>query len=205
MEQSLDRKVFLIFVLLAVMASTALFLFGRGSDSESVVGNSIKRRIDMFALATSVTAEPGWSVLESQTVGKMQLTLADDRVITIAEGTYVDDYESVTACTNFEKKSACVLVADMLGDAVVWFALLQADSTNGTKQLRLPGLVDMQSNGNEGVLGNGWVIGLGVGVKRICPGSETTSLRDFITRFAGSLAVSIVDLEQDVVVQVSCV
>ena len=205
MEQSLNRRVFLIFVLLAVMAASVLFLFMRGSGSESVVGNTSKRRIDLFALATTVTTDAGWSVLEGQTVGKMQLTLADDRVITIAESTFVDDYKSVTACSDFEKKSACVLVADMLGDAVVWFALVQADTINGTQQLKLPGLVDMQSNGNEGVLGNGWVVALGVGVERICPNTETTSLRDFITRFAGSSAVSIVDLEQDVVVQVSCV
>ncbi|MSO58740.1 MAG: hypothetical protein EXQ63_00250 [Ilumatobacteraceae bacterium] len=205
MEQSLNRRVAIIFILLAVVAVSVLFLFTHGSGSASVTSNATKRRIDLFASATTVTADAGWSVFEGRTIGKMQLTLADDRVITISDGTYVDDYNSVTACTNFQEQAACVLVADMLGDAVVWFALVQADSKNGTKQLRLPGLVDMQSNGDEGVLGNGWIVALGVGVKRVCPNSETTSLRDFITRFGGPAAVSIVDLEQDIVVQVVCI
>ena len=205
MEQSLNRRVVVIFSLLAVVAASVLFLFMRGSGSDSVVGNTTKRRIDLFASVTKATTDPGWSVLESRTVGAIQLTLADDQTMTIPDGTYVDDYDSVTACTDFSQPSACVLVADMLGDAVVWFALVQADSKNGTKQLRLPGLVDMQSNGDEGILGNGWVLPLGVGVKRVCSNSDTTSLRDFITRFPGTSAVAIIDLEQDVVVQVSCV
>ncbi len=205
MEQSLNRRVVVIFSLLAVVAASVLFLFMRGSGSDSVVGNTTKRRIDLFASVTKATTDPGWSVLESRTVGAIQLTLADDQTMIIPDGTYVDDYDSVTACTDFSQPSACVLVADMLGDAVVWFALVQADSKNGTKQLHLPGLVDMQSNGDEGILGNGWVVPLGVGVKRVCSNSDTTSLRDFITRFPGSSAVAIIDLEQDVVVQVSCV
>jgi hypothetical protein len=204
MEQSLNRRVVVIFSLLAVVAASVLFFFMRGSGSDSVVGNITKRRIDLFASVTKVTTDPGWSVLESRTVGAIQLTLADDQTMIIPDGTYVDDYDSVTACTDFSQPSACVLVADMLGDAVVWFALVQADSKNGTKQLRLPGLVDMQSNGDEGILGNGWVLPLGVGVKRVCSNSDTTSLRDFITRFPGSSAVAIIDLEQDVVVEVSC-
>ena len=205
MEQSLNRRVVVIFSLLAVVAASVLFFFMRGSGSNSVVGNTTNRRIDLFASVTKATTDPGWSVLESRTVGAIQLTLADDQTMIIPDGTYVDDYDSVTACTDFSQPSACVLVADMLGDAVVWFALVQADSKNGTKQLRLPGLVDMQSNGDEGILGNGWVLPLGVGVKRVCSNSDTTSLRDFITRFPGSSAVAIIDLEQDVVVEVSCV
>jgi len=205
MEQSLNRRVVVVFSLLAVVAASVLFLFMRGSGSDSVVGNTTKRRIDLFASVTKATTDPGWSVLESRTVGAIQLTLADDQTMIIPDGTYVDDYDSVTACTDFSQPSACVLVADMLGDAVVWFALVQADSKNGTEQLRLPGLVDMQSNGDEGILGNGWVLPLGVGVKRVCSNSDTTSLRDFITRFPGTSAVAIIDLEQDVVVQVSCV
>ena len=205
MEQSLNRRVVVIFSLLAVVAASVLFLFMRGSGSDSVVGNTTKRRIDLFASVIKATTDSGWSVLESRTVGAIQLTLANDQTMIIPDGTYVDDYDSVTACTDFSQPSACVLVADMLGDAVVWFALVQADSKNGTKQLRLPGLVDMQSNGDEGILGNGWVLPLGVGVKRVCSNSDTTSLRDFITRFPGSSAVAIIDLEQDVVVEVSCV
>ncbi|MSO31264.1 MAG: hypothetical protein EXQ64_00450 [Ilumatobacteraceae bacterium] len=205
MEQSLNRRVVAIFILLAAVASSVLFLSMRESGSDSVVGHTTKRHIDLFTSVTRATTNPGWSVLESRTVGAMQLTLADDQIMVISDGTYVDDYDSVTACTDFSQPSACVLVADMLGDAVVWFALVQADSKNGTKQLRLPGLVDMQSNGDEGILDNGWVVPLGVGVKRECPNADTTSLRDFITRFPGSSAVTIIDLQQDLVVQVSCV
>ena len=52
MEQSLNRRVVVIFSLLAAVAASVLFLFMRGSGSDSVVGNTTKRRIDLFASVT---------------------------------------------------------------------------------------------------------------------------------------------------------
>jgi hypothetical protein len=92
----------------------------------------------------------------------------------------------------------------MLGDAVVWFALVPSDALAGREFLTMPGLVDMQANGDEGILRNGWVINLATPVKRECGDTLTSSLRDFITRFPDQLSKTIVNLTTDNVVSVKC-
>jgi N-acetylglucosamine-6-phosphate deacetylase len=134
----------------------------------------------------------------------MRLSLDDLRVLTVQEGTLAAEYGSTSACTDFVKPNACVLLADMLGDAVVWFALVPSDVLAGREFLTLPGLVDMQANGDEGVLRNGWVVKLATPVKRECGEATTSSLRDFITRFPDQLSKSIVNLTTDNVVSVKC-
>jgi hypothetical protein len=116
----------------------------------------------------------------------------------------VDDYDAVTACSDFATPNACVFLADMLGDAVVWFALVQADTVSGREFLRLPGLVDMQSNGDEGILRNGWILKLATPVKRQCENTDTSSLRDFINRFPDTSSESVLNLITDNVVSVKC-
>jgi hypothetical protein len=137
--------------------------------------------------------------------GDIQVSLDDLRTVTIFEGTLVDDYAVVPACTDLSTPNACVLLADMLGDAVVWFALVPADATSPREFLTLPGLIDMRSNGDEGVLRNGWVLNLTTGVRRECGDIDTTSLRDFITRFPDSASTTLVNLITDNVVAVTCV
>jgi hypothetical protein len=92
-----------------------------------------------------------------------------------------------------------------LGDAVVWFALVKSDAVSGREFLRLPGLVDMQSNGDEGILRNGWILRLATPVKRQCENQDTSSLRDFINRFPDTASESVLNLITDNVVSVKCV
>jgi hypothetical protein len=68
----------------------------------------------------------------------------------------------------------------------------------------LPGLVDMQANGDEGILRNGWIVRLATPVVRECDKQDTANLRDFITRFPDTASNSIVDLITDNVVRVRC-
>ena len=86
----------------------------------------------------------------------------------------------------------------------MWFALVPADVMAGREFLTLPGLVDMQANGDEGILRNGWVVKLATPVKRECSDVTTSSLRDFITRFSDQLSKTIVNLTTDNVVSVKC-
>ena len=116
-----------------------------------------------------------------------------------------DDYDTVPRCSNFTTPNACVLLADMLGEAVVWFAIVPADAANGTQFLTLPGLIDMQANGDEGILRNGWVVKLATPVKRLCEDVDTSHLRDFITQFPDDRSTSLVNLTTDNVVSVACV
>ena len=191
-------------VLLAVLVAAIVLFAIRDSYSEISVTQTL-RKIDLVASVNSINVDSGWSQENGVTRGgAMRLSLDDLRVLTVQEGTLAAEYGSTSGCTDFVKPNACVLLADMLGDAVVWFALVPSDVLAGREFLTLPGLVDMQANGDEGVLRNGWVVKLATPVKRECGEATTSSLRDFITRFPDQLSKSIVNLTTDNVVSVKC-
>ncbi|MGA0118299.1 MAG: hypothetical protein ACO3JF_07900 [Ilumatobacteraceae bacterium] len=191
-------------------ATLAALFLGNGiyaslSSSETFSANDVLRKIDLVASVNSINTDIGWSQSGGLTSsGAIRLSLDDLRVLTIAEGTLVDDYDTVPACTDFVTPNACVLLADMLGESVVWYALVPADKANGLQYLTLPGLIDMQANGDEGILRNGWVVKLATPVKRDCGDKDTRSLRDFITQFPDELSTSLVNLTTDNVVSVVC-
>ena len=189
---------------LAVLVAAIFVLATRGSSSKISVTQTL-HKIDLVASVNSINVDSAWSQEGGITRGgAMRLSLDDLRVLTVQEGTLAAQYGPVTACTDFVKPNACVLLADMLGDAVVWFALVPSDALAGREFLTLPGLVDMQANGDEGILRNGWVVKLATPVKRECGDTATSSLRDFITRFPDQLSKTIVNLTTDNVVSVKC-
>ena len=198
----MSRRIFA--VLLAVLVA-AIFLFATRDSSSEISVTQTLHKVDLVASVNSINVDSGWSEENGVTRGgAMRLSLDDLRVLTVQEGTLTAEYGSTSSCTDFVKTNACVLLADMLGDAVVWFALVPADAIAGREFLTLPGLVDMQANGDEGILRNGWVINLATPVKRECGDTSTSSLRDFITRFPDQLSKTIVNLTTDNVVSVRC-
>jgi hypothetical protein len=198
----LSRRI--LAVLLAVFVAAILLVATRNSSSEISVNQTL-RKIDLVASVNSINVDSAWSQDGGVTRGgAMRLSLDDLRVLTVQDGTLSAEYGSMSACTDFVKPNACVLLADMLGDAVVWFALVPSDALAGREFLTMPGLVDMQANGAEGILRNGWVINLATPVKRECGDTSTSSLRDFITRFPDQLSKTIVNLTTDNVVSVKC-
>jgi hypothetical protein len=198
----LSRRI--LAVLLAVFVAAILLVATRNSSSEISVNQTL-RKIDLVASVNSINVDSEWSQDGGVTRGgAMRLSLDDLRVLTVQDGTLSAEYGSMSACTDFVKPNACVLLADMLGDAVVWFALVPSDALAGREFLTMPGLVDMQANGDEGILRNGWVINLATPVKRECGDTSTSSLRDFITRFPDQLSKTIVNLTTDNVVSVKC-
>jgi hypothetical protein len=198
----LSRRI--LAVLLAVFVAAILLVATRNSSSEISVNQTL-RKIDLVASVNSINVDSAWSQDGGVTRGgAMRLSLDDLRVLTVQDGTLSAEYGSMSACTDFVKPNACVLLADMLGDAVVWFALVPSDALAGREFLTMPGLVDMQANGDEGILRNGWVINLATPVKRECGDTSTSSLRDFITRFPDQLSKTIVNLTTDNVVSVKC-
>ena len=194
---------------LAAAAVAAVVVLGNAvyaslNDNVISVATDVRHKIDLVASVNTVTVDPNWKQDGVTSGAVAQLSLDDTRVLTIPEGTLVDDYDAMARCEDFTTPNACVLLADMLGDAVIWFALVPADKVSGMQTLTLPGLVDMQSNGNEGILRNGWVVKLATPVKRVCEKTDTTSLRDFITQFPHDASSSIVNLTTDNVVSVTC-
>lgn len=185
----------------ALVAAAALASVTRGS---SAAQGPVQHRINLVANVTNVNYDTGWSMSGSKTTGSARFVLDDLRVLIVAPGTNVADHDIAPACTDLATPSACVLLADMLGEAIVWFALVPADPKSPLETLTLPGIVDMQANGDEGIFSNGWVMTLATPTTRVCRDNDTVSLRDFITRFPGDAARSIVDLTTDRIVRVEC-
>lgn len=186
----------------AVAAAGSLWLllagFAGGGGGQSL------RRIDLAASVVRVSRDATWAITSGRTVGAASIEIDDGRTLTIPEGTYADAAPLVPACTTFDVPNSCVLLADMLGESVVWFALVQADPGNDTEFLTLPGVVDMRENGDEGVYSNGWVMALASPTKRNCQSQGTTNLRQFIELFGADRATSTLSLRLDTVVSVAC-
>ncbi|CAB4607917.1 unannotated protein [freshwater metagenome] len=190
---------------LAVLLVAVAFVSQRNSTS-SISVSGVRHKIDLVASVNAVSTDTGWSQEGTVTSGgSIRLSLDDLRTFTVQSGTLVANYSGVNACTDFVTPNACVFLADMLGDAVVWFALVAADKASGQEFLTLPGLVDMQANGDEGILRNGWIVKLATPVKRMCTDKDTSSLRDFITRFPDTASTASLNLITDNIVSVNCV
>lgn len=199
----MTRRLPAVIVVVAV-GLAALLLFARGRGTVAAPGGPEAHRVDLVAVVESVSADTGWSMDGGRTVKVARFSLDDTRILTLSEGTLVAAHGDVPVCTDLATPRACVLLADMLGQAVVRFALVPANTATPSATLELPGMVDMQANGDEGVLANGWVLRLATPTKRQCADTPTSNLRDFITRFPGAAARSTVDLVNDEIMRVEC-
>jgi len=172
-------------------------LMNSGSSSQSA--SKVVHFVNYTASVNIVQAESGWSVVQATSRSTARLALDDARTVFIAEGT-----PGEITCTDFSTPNACVLIAELLGDAVVWFALTPATSETLLTRLALPPVVDMLNGGSLGVLQNDWIVKLGNGVKRTCDSeSDTANLREFITKFSQS-SYTVLDLIKDEVTEVVC-
>lgn len=199
----MTRRLPAVIVAVAV-GLAALLLFARGRGTVAAPGGPEAHRVDLVAVVESVSVDTGWSMDGGRTVKVARFSLDDTRILTLSEGTLVAAHGDVPVCTDLATPRACVLLADMLGQAVVRFALVPANTATPSATLELPGMVDMQANGDEGVLANGWVLRLATPTKRQCADTPTSNLRDFITRFPGAAARSTVDLVNDEIMRVEC-
>jgi hypothetical protein len=202
MRHFLSARLWTAFAILGAAAVVVLGLFAITSGGSSTpTALPATHNVELVAVATSLAAQEGWQIANNKTVGNATLTLDDGRVVEILEGTLGE-----ITCINLTAPSACVLLADMLGGGVVWFALVPVDenAASSQKMLTLPPLVDMLNGGSLGVLQNDWIVKLGDGVKRTCDSeSDTANLREFITKFAQN-SVAILDLIKDEVTEVVC-
>jgi hypothetical protein len=170
-------------------------LMNSGSSSQSA--SKVVHFVNYTASVNIVQAESGWSVVQATSRSTARLALDDARTVFIAEGT-----PGEITCTDFSTPNACVLIAELLGDAVVWFALTPATSETLLTRLALPPIVDMLNGGDFAVLSNGWVIPLATPTKRSCS-TPTVSLREFINKFTSNMNVSL-NLSTDQIDVVTC-
>ena len=166
-----------------------------GSSSDSGVGADA-RRVDLMALTSAIRSDAPWSVVDGQVVGNATVVLDNGRTLVLAEGTVGD-----SSCAYPDVADACVLVADTLGDGIVWFSLVPAPPS-GARELELPAMTELLDGVTYARLANDWEVPLLDKVERRCD-IETPNLASFVQRFAGR-HVTIVDLDEQQVSAVRC-
>ncbi len=206
MRQLLNSRLWLAFGLLTVSGFFLYIIscndcFGRGSDG-AVIQDSVEKNIELVAVISTFSTADGLSIENGRTVTDASAGLDDGRNIFIASGT-----PGELDCTDVMKRSSCVMLANMFGDSVMWFAIVNANGPTPMRFLELPSLVDMLDNGDRGVLANGWIVRLASPTIKTCrddSGASRISLREFINIYSPNQSVSKMNLLTDEVNEVVC-
>ncbi len=154
----------------------------------------VDRRIDFIAIAERVEQSPDFEVAEDgTTVGLLDAQFADGRVMRVAPGTPAD-----LDCPSIRLVNRCVVLADLVGDAVLWFGLVPRGPNN---TVVLGPIEDLEDG--YAIFENGWEIRYPPVIERDCGNEDIPTFSDFIRRF-GPNSTSIVDLETREVTTVVC-
>lgn len=189
------RFVATVLALLALVAGLWL-VFGRESDT-IVSGPAApvleEHRIDLIHPAVVVQSSGGFAMVGGRTTAEIRIALDADRTMVITPNT-----PGIIDCPQIDVLGGCVVAADLLGDAVVWFALISGEPRN---TVTLPPIQALRE-GNRVLLTNGWDVARAPVVERKCA-DDTSSLGDFVTTF-GRRSTSTFNFEQQQIVRVTC-
>jgi hypothetical protein len=126
------------------------------------------------------------------TEGFIDFVLPRRNVMRVAPGT-----PGIINC-DLQSSNRCVVFADLLGDAVIWFATLPKAER---ETVELPPILDLQDG--FALFENGWQIRYAPVIDRFCEGEDIVSFSDFLRRFSPG-STSVVDLETQSVIEVRC-
>jgi hypothetical protein len=154
----------------------------------------VARQMDLTEPIFAMTTSDDFEVArDGTTVGFIDVIMSGNRVMRVAPGT-----PGEITCEELEEINRCAVFADLLGDAVVWFAILpQAPRAT----VELPPIVDLEDG--YALFENGWQILYADIIERDCGNIDIPTFSDFLRRF-GPDSVTVVDLEQEQVVRVRC-
>jgi hypothetical protein len=152
-----------------------------------------EHKIDLIQRAIVVQGAGGFGLVDDRTVAEIRIALDTERTMVITPNT-----PGVIDCPAIAELGGCVVVADLLGDAVVWFALISSEPRD---TITLPAIVEIRDN-NRVRLANGWDVARVPTVERKCP-DDTTSLGDFVRTF-GENARATFSLVEQRIVRVTC-
>ena len=195
---------------LAALAGLTLILvlFVRSDDDEATLAapagdpaltaGDVKSEqpIDLLVLVFAAQSEPGFDIVDGRTTARMVIYIDGFRYMTIPENTPGEN-----RCAELDQLARCVIAADTLGDAVLWFSILPNEPRS---LITLPAVVDTRDGGNV-LLANGWVIRRAPIIERNTEDCETDTvgLGDFIERFADR-STSTYNMDEQRVTTVTC-
>lgn len=152
--------------------------------------------IDLIVLVFAAQASPGFDIVDGRTTARIIIYIDGFRYMNIPAGTPGEN-----RCGELDLLARCVIAADVLGDAVLWFSILPNEPRN---LITLPAVLDLRDGGNV-LLANGWVIRRAPVISRDTEdcGTDTVSLSDFIERF-GDRSTSLYNMDEQRVTTVIC-
>ena len=153
-----------LFFLLTTIFATREVIEG-GDDGEAQVE---LHRIDFVEEIQSVSNPEFTLTTDGTAANATDLVIDRSRTLRI-----VEDTPGIDHCPGFPDPGACAVVADLLGEAVVWFALVP----NGTNRTVDMPAIDTLDDG-VATLVNGWQLPFAPVLDRRCP-EEFTSYREF--------------------------
>ena len=173
------------------------YVLVRKDSSVAVIGQPLdhkvtEHRVDLVSPVFSIQADPGFAMVDGLTAGEMRLALDATRTMVVKPGTPAD-----ITCSKLAEINQCVVAADLLGDAVVWFSLIPNPQR---ANLVLPGITEVRKE-NWVLLSNGWEVARSDVVERNC---DAAGLEDFVRQFGGDLSTSTFSFEQQEIVKVTC-
>lgn len=189
------RTIFSIRFLAAIGAVIGLFFLvsavvaGRQTIADREPESPRQRTIDLVAPIVGAELD-GFGIVDGVATGRAVFDLGDDRLVGVAPGTY----GRIECLPTTEE---CVVVAELLGDAVIWFALVDAGPA-GTVVMPAIDVLDR----DEAVLVNGWRVPYATVLDRRCD-REFASYREFRDEI-GTAFTSIYSLEDGELFAVVC-
>lgn len=179
-----------------VVLTAVVWSCARLDDPSTETVRRESRRIDLVSLTSVIRSDSAWSVVDGRVRGNATAVLADGRIVQLTDGTLGE-----SSCLFPDVLDACVLLADTLGDGVVWFSLVPAPPS-GSNELELPAIESLLDGVTWARLSNGIEVPLLDRVRRECE-TETPNLAAFVQRFAGD-HTTVVDLTLGEVSKVRC-
>ena len=182
----------------AALAALALLVNSLLVDDDEIVaeveGTVPVRRIDLIAPVVSFERSDDFAVgPDGTTIGTLDMVLDEQRTVHVVPGT-----PGEVQCDALDDANGCAVFADLLGEAVVWYAVLP-QSAGST--VELPPIVELVDG--RAVFTNGWRIPYPPVIERECGDVDIPTFSDFLRRF-GRDSVSVVDLDTQEVVAVRC-
>ncbi len=207
MRQFLTWQFWLSLVALAVITLVLVLVVGRNDRApevaapvgeQSLVANAAgaEQPIDLIVLVFAAQADRGFDIVDGRTTARIIIYIDGFRYMNIPAGTPGEN-----RCGELDQLARCVVAADVLGDAVLWFSILPNEPRN---LITLPGVVDVRDGGNV-LLANGWVIRRAPIIERDTEDckADTVSLSDFIERFA-ERSTSTYSMDEQRITTVTC-
>jgi hypothetical protein len=197
MRQFIAPRFWLAIAALIGLTYGLWYVLVRKDATVAVIGKPAQKavtehRVNLLQPVYGIQADPGFAVTDGVATADMHLALDATRTMVVKAGT-----PGEITCAKLAEINQCVVAADLLGDAVVWFSLIPNPQR---ANLILPGVTEVRKN-NWLLLSNGWEVARNEVVERNC---DATGLDDFVKHFGGSLSTATFSFEQQAIIKVTC-